>query len=164
MNIAVLSDSHDQWKHIEWAINIANKEQCSYLLFAGDLMSTPMLSYFKNFNGKCIFVLGNNDGEIQSLTRKIDEDDNWFLSKREYDGEIEDRKIFMSHYPNISTMAAKLGDYNICIYGHSHIYHQEVIGDTLLLNPGEIMGRKNNPTMATVDLNTLSVTKHTYET
>lgn len=137
-----MSDIHDRWDNFEKAIKITNDKGCEYLLFAGDFISPPGIKILKTFEGNTKFVWGNNEGEIMGFTRQLDALPNIELCGNIYDGKIDNLKIFMNHYPEPSILAAKTGDYDVSIYGHTHEYHHEEIGKTLLLNPGEIQGYK----------------------
>lgn len=140
MKLAIMSDSHDRWDHLEWAVNLANEKECSTLLFAGDFIAPPGLAVLGKFLGNVKFVWGNNDGEIQALTRKMDASEKIELAGDIYEGELGGVRIFMNHYPRPSELAAKSGEYDLVVFGHTHEYHEEKIGETWLLNPGEIQG------------------------
>ncbi len=142
MKIAIMSDSHDAWSNLSKAIEIANGEDCEYLLFAGDFMSPPGVPTFTKFQGKIVFVWGNNDGEKMGFTRLFDATNQIELAGDIYEGNLGGVKIFMNHYPKISELAAKSGEFDLCIHGHTHIYRNEMVGETLLVNPGEIQGYK----------------------
>jgi putative phosphoesterase len=138
MKIAIMSDSHDRWELLENAIEIANKESCEYLLFAGDLIAPPGLAVLEKFNGKVKFVWGNNEGEKLGLTRKMDASEKIELAGDIYEDQIDNVKIFMNHYPKIVDLASKTGNYDLCIYGHDHTYHESKVANTILVNPGAI--------------------------
>ncbi len=137
-----MSDSHDRWDHLEQAINQANDAGCTLLLFAGDLIAPPGLDVLETFNGDVKFVWGNNEGERVAMTRKMDASDKITLCDEIYDDTVDGIKIFMNHYPHVSRLAAKSGDYDVCIFGHTHQYHEEAVNNTLLINPGEIQGHR----------------------
>ncbi|MEO5351466.1 MAG: metallophosphoesterase family protein, partial [Magnetococcus sp. YQC-3] len=59
-----------------------------------------------------------------------------------FEAEIDGLKVFMNHYPRFVELAAKSGEFDLCIHGHTHIYREEKIGNTILINPGEIQGFK----------------------
>lgn len=134
-----MSDSHEHWDNLRHAISTANNG-CEVLLFAGDLMSSGEgLAALKTFNGSVHMVFWNNDGNIYKITRNS----QWTNVKIHgdiYEDTIDGMKILMNHYPKIVTWAAKSGDYDVCIYGHSHIYHYSTIGETQLINPWSIVG------------------------
>lgn len=159
-----MSDCHDNWLNLEKAVNIANQENCEYLLFAGDLIAPPMVQILEKFNGKIELVWGNNEGEKVALTRMFDSSEKITLhgvAKGDYyEGEIDGIKIFMQHYPKIVELAAKSGDYDLCIHGHNHLYSQSGVGHTLVLNPGEIQGLKTGePSFIIFDTKTKGAAK-----
>lgn len=142
MKIAIMTDSHDRWENLEKAVEIANKEGCEFLLFAGDLIAPPGIPVLEKFNGKVKFVWGNNEGERMGMTRKLDASERIELCGDVFEGSLGGISIFMSHYPRVAELAAKSGEFSLSIYGHTHGYKEEVIGSCLLLNPGEIQGSK----------------------
>lgn len=135
-----MSDSHDRWDHLEKAVDLANKEGCKLLLFAGDFIAPPGVSILEKFNGDVKFVWGNNEGEKVVLTRRLDDSKNIELCGDTYEGQINGVKIFMNHYPLFTELAAKSGNFDLCIFGHTHKYHTEKVNDCLMVNPGEIQG------------------------
>lgn len=140
MKIAIMSDSHDRWDHLEKAVNIANEEQCEVLLFAGDLITPPGIAVLEKFDGQVKFVWGNNEGERLGMTRKFDASNKLELCGDIFEGEIEGLKIYMNHYPRNAQLAAKSGEFDLCVFGHTHEYFEEKVGDVWLINPGEIQG------------------------
>lgn len=140
MKIAIVSDSHDRWDYLGEAVRVANENECEFLLFAGDLIAPPGIAILQQFKGKVIFVWGNNEGEIEGMTKKFSDSKNIELCGKAYAGEIGGLKVFMNHYPEISVLAAESGEYDLCVYGHDHEYFEGKKGDTILLNPGEIQG------------------------
>jgi putative phosphoesterase len=159
MKIAIISDSHDNWEVLEKAVNIANENNCEVLLFAGDLIAPPGISVLEKFNGKIKYVWGNNEGERLGITRKMDNSNKIELCGNIYEGQIDNIKIFMNHYPRISELAAKSKEFDLCIHGHTHIYGEENVGNTLLLNPGEIQGIKGKPSFVIFNTETKSTEK-----
>lgn len=135
-----MSDSHDRWDNLEKAVKIANEKGCKVLLFAGDFSAPPGIAILEKFNGDVKFVWGNNEAEKMGLTRKFDASKKIQLCGDIFEGEFEGVKIFMNHYPRIAELAAKSGEFDLCIYGHSHEYHHEIINKCLSINPGEIQG------------------------
>lgn len=138
MKIAILSDSHDSWGNLEKAINITNEKKCEVLLFAGDLIAPAGLERLKKFSGKVNIILGNNDGEKILLTRRAGASNNIKLFYDIYEETLGGIKVFMNHFPRFTELAAKSGEFDLCVFGHTHDYHHEQIGETLLVNPGAI--------------------------
>jgi len=65
--------------------------------------------------------------------------------------ELDGLKIAMNHYPKIARGLAASGRYDLVCYGHDHTAYEEWLGETLLLNPGEIMGLNGRSTLAILD-------------
>jgi hypothetical protein len=63
-------------------------------------------------------------------------------------------RIAVNHYPHIARPLAESGDYDAVFYGHDHTALVERVGDCLLLNPGEVMGRFGRSTFAWYDTET----------
>jgi hypothetical protein len=57
----------------------------------------------------------------------------------------------MTHYPHIAKALAANERYDLVCYGHSHEGEETMIGRTLLLNPGEVMGRLGEHSFALYD-------------
>jgi putative phosphoesterase len=55
------------------------------------------------------------------------------------------------HYNRLGAALAHSDLYDLVCYGHDHESHHEWVGGTLLLNPGEMMGRFDSPTYAIVN-------------
>ena len=51
---------------------------------------------------------------------------------------VEDIYLFLSHYTNLSKIAAKSGEFDAVFIGHSHIKSETKINDCLIVNPGEL--------------------------
>lgn len=146
MKIAIMSDSHDRWDYLEKAIEIAHEKGCELLLFAGDLIAPPGLAVLEQFKGKVKFVWGNNEAERVGMTRKMDTSKKIVLCGDVYEETVDGVRIFMNHYPRFVELAARSGEFDLCIFGHTHEYHDEMVGDCLLVNPGEIQGYKTGTT------------------
>ncbi|MCR4329768.1 MAG: YfcE family phosphodiesterase [Candidatus Roizmanbacteria bacterium] len=142
MKIAILSDSHDNWEKLKQGVESANKNKCRQLFFVGDLISPPGVSILEQFKGKVFMVFGNNEGEKVALTRLIDTSETITLTGDIYETTVDGIRFFMNHYPRISELAALSGEFDVCIHGHNHEYRNEKVGNTRLLNPGEIQGYK----------------------
>lgn len=117
------------------------------MLFAGDFMSPGGVKILEEFDGLVHFVLGNNDGELVGLTRLLDASKNITLHYKFGQSTLKETigglTFYMSHYPDFAKNASLSGNYQVCVYGHDHIYNEETLDNgTILLNPGELQGYK----------------------
>lgn len=161
MKIAILSDSHDNFCTISDAVKQANDANCEALLFAGDLVAPSALEYLCEFKGHIHFIWGNNEGEKAKITQMIEQNKNVILHGETMEEDVGGLKFFMTHYPRIGQIAAGFGGFDVVVYGHDHIYHEEKVGDTLLLNPGELHGQKRAATFMILDTETKTIEKIT---
>ena len=136
-----MSDSHDAYENIRKALDYFVLESVSVVLHLGDIVApTVYYDILQNYTDKLSFVLvfGNNDGEkahwiqIAAKDTKIDLQGGDF---REY--EIDDKKVFMTHYPEIAELAALSSKYDAVFFGHTHQKSKSRVNNTWLVNPGE---------------------------
>lgn len=151
MNIAIMSDAHDNWVNLDKAIDLAIKHDCELLLFAGDLIAPPMIDSLARFKCEVQIVWGNNEAEKLGIVNKAAATPNVKVAGDIYESEVAGIKIFMNHYPRTAELAAASGQFNLCIHGHTHDYRNEFIGETIILNPGELQGKRNKPSFAIFD-------------
>jgi hypothetical protein len=144
MKIAVLSDSHDNIWNLEKALGKLNNPEA--LLFLGDFCAPFSLKQIADaYKGPIHCVPGNNDGDMFLLmTIAVAAGNVTFhnpVGKLEFGG----RKIAITHYPEIGEGLAATGKHAAVFSGHTHEFMEQQVGQTLWLNPGEIMGRYGEP-------------------
>ncbi len=160
MKIAIVSDSHDAWVNLEKAITVANEVGCGALLHAGDFVTPSGIKVLSEFKGEVHMVWGNNEGEKVGFIKTVEKFDNIVHHGDVMEKEFGGLLFFMNHYPTFAKNAAESGKYDVSIFGHTHLYVNEQVGDTLLLNPGEIVGTKTGTsTMIIFDTQTKHVEK-----
>ncbi|MCR4710731.1 MAG: metallophosphatase family protein [Clostridia bacterium] len=121
--IGVIADTHG-------LIRPELKEQlktCDLILHAGDFCQPQVLEELKSLAPvRC--CRGNNDG--------------WWADGIPYTLTTEafGMKICLSHYRN--GLPSELTPFDLAVFGHSHRYLEERIGNTLLLNPGSCGPRR----------------------
>ncbi len=156
MRIAVCSDIHDNIWKLEAALPGMNRANA--LVFCGDFCAPFTLTQLaRGFEGPVHAVFGNNDGDQWLLLKMAEEAGNITLHGQLAELDLGGLSIAVSHYPEIARGLASSGLYDIVCYGHDHTLNEERIGDTLLLNPGEIMGRDGRSTYVIVDSDDRSV-------
>ena len=152
MKVAILSDAHDNIWKLGDLLEDVGRSGAGVLLFCGDLCAPFTLKQIgEGFGGPVHVVQGNNDGDVLYLTRIANGLDNvtWHgsFAYLEFDG----RKVAINHYPQIARDQALCGQYELVCYGHDHTANVESLGKTLLVNPGEVMGRFGKSTYAVYD-------------
>jgi len=150
MKIAILSDIHDNIWVLERVLD--EIDTADLLIFCGDFCAPFSLAMVaERFSGPIHCVAGNNDGDQLLLARVANQAGNVTLHGQFAELELAGRRVFVSHYPPIAEGIAACGKYDLVCYGHDHIAANRRLGETLLLNPGEVMGRFDRSTYAIYD-------------
>ncbi len=138
MKIAVVSDTHNNMANFKKAIEWINKEKIQLLLHCGDICSQETIDEAeKIFDGEMKFVKGNGDYNLD------------FPEKMEL--EFNGKNIAFTHFPDIAKKMAQSGKFDLVFYGHSHRAWDEKVGETHMINPGELAGQFYKPTFAVYD-------------
>ncbi len=157
MRIAICSDIHDNIWKLEAALPGMN--EANVLIFCGDFCAPFTLTQLgRGFEGPVHAVLGNNDGDQRLLLTKAEEVGNVELHGQFTELELGGLRVAVTHYPDIARGLAAGDRYDVVCYGHDHTLHEERVGGTLLVNPGEIMGRFGRSTYMLLDTTSRSVT------
>ncbi len=158
MKIGILSDSHDHVWNLRCAIEQAAESGVQEIIHCGDLVSPFLMEEFDRFPGHVHLIYGNNMGDPELLNMRIQERKDrvtfhgWF-------GELSHgpRNISFIHDPRLARKLARSGEYDLVCFGHTHFWHLEKMGKTILLNPGAVLGNKEPAGWALVDTGTLDV-------
>lgn len=137
MKIGIIADSHDAHTQVLKAVEIFNQKKVNYIFHAGDIVSPFTAKAFAKVEGaKFIAVFGNCDGEKLFLKQTI-EDFGGEIHERTYTGQIEQKRIFMTHVPTMLDEVIDSGHYDLVIYGHTHKQDIRKVTGTVVINPGE---------------------------
>lgn len=152
MQIAVMSDSHDNIWNMRRAVARIRSEGAELILHCGDFVAPFMLKELAAGGVPVHGVFGNNDGDQFQLSRMALTDfKDIHLHGPLADIDVNSFHIALTHYFMVAQGLARTGQYDLVCFGHSHEHHLETIGSTTLLNPGEIMGKDGPPTFCMVD-------------
>ncbi|MDQ1330569.1 MAG: uncharacterized protein QG578_832 [Thermodesulfobacteriota bacterium] len=152
MLIAVMSDSHDNIPNLRKAISIICKERAGMIIHCGDFTAPFMLQELEVAGIPVHGVFGNNDGDQYLLTKlSLTSLKNIVLHGLIGEVDAGGFPIAFTHQGMVGEGLASTAKYKMVCYGHSHLYLEKRIGETILLNPGEIMGKEGNPGFCMVD-------------
>jgi len=157
MRIGIISDTHDNiWR---LADALPHLQTSDAVLHCGDLISPFMIHRLGKGLGEIPVhaVWGNNDGDKRALTQVAGGYSNIHLHGDFVELDLGGLRIAINHYPEIGRALANSGQYDLVCYGHDHTAHQERIGETWLLNPGEVMGMNGNASLMIFDTGTRQV-------
>ncbi|MGE4519979.1 MAG: metallophosphoesterase [Desulfobacteraceae bacterium] len=162
MLTAIMSDSHDHLHMIEKALSICRQKKIEAIIHCGDFVAPFSLKLLASLNIPFYGVFGNNDGDrikMIEYTKTILK--NVRLYERFGDIKLNSRRIAFTHYFDTAKPLAKSGLYDLVCFGHSHTWYCKKMNTSVLLNPGEIMGKEGNPGFAVYNTKTNEITKVT---
>jgi putative phosphoesterase len=155
MLIGVLSDIHDHLDNLEWALGEFRARGIETLFFLGDFCSPIPSRVLGGYPGVVHCVFGNGDGDRFAIRGFASAGFEALKLHGEWaEVEVGGRKAALTHYPFYARALARTGDYDAVFSGHTHERHEEVLGDTLWVNPGEILGWKGPATCVVWDTET----------
>ena len=156
MKLAVLSDSHDNIWRLETALQqVSAQSDIEALLFLGDFCAPFSLKQISDaFSGPIHCVPGNNDGDMFLLMTIAAQAGNVTFHNPVGDLNFAGVRVAIAHYPEIAEGLAATGHYQAVFSGHTHVFMQIQVGNTLWVNPGEIMGRFGEPSFGIYETDT----------
>lgn len=165
MNIAIISDTHDNVPNLEKALKWMNKNNIEQIIHCGDLCAPSMIKEViaPNFKGKVHLIFGNV--EDRELTPKVAAQ---FKNIKHYgdQGElkVDNTRVAFVHFPEEAKKLAASGKYDFVFYGHTHkpwldsvktsSSKEEGIGNCRVVNPGTLAGMFQKATFAVLDTKT----------
>ena len=146
MQIAIISDSHDNIWNLRQALTLISDAGAGLIIHCGDFVAPFMLKELDQVGIPVHGVFGNNDGDQYLLTKLS----YTSVSRVTLHGlvgqlEVDGARICFTHEPVFAKGLASEKKYDLVCYGHTHEHLSRSIDDTLLLNPGEIMGKEGQP-------------------
>ncbi len=152
MLVAILSDSHDHIPNLDKAVTAANQADASFLIHCGDLISPFMLPILARFNGPVHLIYGNNAGDQHLISSRCG---NLFPDIRHHGVQgtitVGPLRIGFIHYPETAAGLAATGKYDVVCCGHNHRQGVERVGDCLIVNPGDLLGKDEPPGFMLLD-------------
>jgi len=152
MKIGVFSDVHDNITNLRTLLAHFADRGVTTLIFCGDFCSPIPVREMGAFQGEIHCVFGNGDGDRFTMQTVASRDATNVILHGEYaDLAFEGVRIAVTHYPFYARALARTGEYQAVFSGHTHVFHEERLGDCLWLNPGEVLGWKGPATCVLYD-------------
>lgn len=164
MKVGVISDSHDNLPNLRYALKAIAARNVQTLFHCGDLISPFVTKELGTFPGEVHCVFGNNDGD-RFLALKVG---GQAAENVTHYGEfgfvtVDGHKIGFTHYHEYAKGFAAAGLCDAAFFGHTHVHHEERVGDVLVLNPGELLGLMGKPSFCVYDTETRSFERTVFD-
>lgn len=161
MKVGILADSHDHLSNLITARERLREAGVEAAIHCGDFCAPFVLEELQDLGVPVHGVFGNVDGDPYRMEKLAQERlGNIHLHGELAELELGGRSFAVTHYPAIADGLARSGKYDVVCYGHVHDAETRRVGKCLVVNPGEIMGRKGRPTFAVLDTDALEVELH----
>ena len=149
MQIAIISDIHNNEINLDKVLRHCTEQKIETIICCGDLASREILEIMNdNFSGEIYYTFGNADyTELREL-EDLKKYRNTFLFKEFGEAMFDKKSVAFTHYPNIARKLSLTKKYTFVFYGHTHKPWEEMIGHCKLLNPGNVAGEIYLPTFA----------------
>ena len=133
--VGIVSDTHDNEEAVEEAVRILRQRGVEDLIHCGDVMAASTVQLFSGFRFRV--CLGNNDS-ARELTAAAERIGGAYAER--LDLQIGGKRFFAAHGDREGPLekAARSGDFDYVLYGHSHRRDDRRIGRTRLINPGAL--------------------------
>jgi len=159
MILSVMSDTHDHIWNLRKALELIKERGAEAIIHCGDFVAPFMLKELEQAAIPVHGVFGNNDGDQYLLTKlSMTELSSITLYGLLGELELDGFRVAFTHYRPVADGLVATGRFDLVCFGHSHEAFLDKKGETVLLNPGEVMGKDGFPGFYFVD--TLS---RTYE-
>lgn len=139
MRVGLISDTHDHRIRIREAIATLNRAGVAAVFHGGDYCSPFAVRDLGELDAPLHGITGNNDGDVYEIGKAFAEigaklESQWWAT------EIDGRRFLVMHEPRGVMDVAAADDYDVIVYGHTHESDERRVGDTLVVNPGEVCG------------------------
>lgn len=156
MTIAVMSDLHDNVADWQMIVQVLADKKISTLINCGDTCAPAMLKEMsQTFNGDIHTVFGNVADREQE-TALAEELKNVIHHGERGGVNMAGKRIGFNHFPAVAEAMARSGEFDLVCHGHTHLKRWEKIGECYILNPGTAGGMFQYPSIALVDLVTMT--------
>ncbi|MGD8592334.1 MAG: metallophosphoesterase family protein [Gammaproteobacteria bacterium] len=166
MKICILSDSHDNRKLLDIAVEDAKAAGAQAVLHCGDVVAPTTLRVLQKHGLPVHVIHGNNTGDLYNMAMLAQEPDSVVNFHGQDAGlELAGRKIFLVHYPHYARALSTTGEWDLVCCGHDHKVEISRVSNikqstTLLINPGTVGGVGAEPTYVMGDLATMDFEIH----
>lgn len=141
MKIAVLSDIHENYHNLVLFCEKVKTMEIDQVIFLGDFCNKGMAKILASTKLPTFAIWGNNDAQKMEISHITEMYPNFktSLTENTFDFfELDGRKFFLTHWPNLVDSMVKSGDFDAVFYGHTHRFENYKFKNCLVLNPGEI--------------------------
>jgi len=165
MKVCILSDSHDNIPLLCAAAADAKQRGAEAILHCGDIVAPSTLKKLLSYELPIHAIHGNNTGDLYMLGKLSHQSNNLIhYYGQDASFSLDNREIFLVHYPHYARAMAVTGDYDLVCCGHTHEVFVDRVDNikgyqTVVCNPGTVGGVGMAATYLLSDLETMTFEK-----
>ena len=165
MKIGIFSDIHDRTDHLEPAMRQMHRQGCGHFIFLGDCTTPESFRLLLELTqGHPLdAVPGNNDYELPVMDQMAAASPAARLHPGHAVITRYGMNLSLSHYPKYAWQEVRKGHVDAALYGHTHQALQEMAGNCLIANPGELQGRTGRLGFGILDTDSRTMNLHTLD-
>lgn len=144
MKIAIISDIHENFHNIVLFLKQVKVYNIKKIIFLGDFINNGIAKILASSDVPVFAIWGNNDWDRVAITKtSLSKNSNMTVWFDTYDFlNIDNRKIFITHYPLLAKPMAMSWEFDAVFYWHDHKKNLDKINDCTIVNPWEISAHK----------------------
>lgn len=144
MKIAIISDIHENNYNLVSFYEYIEDKNIEQILCLWDIMNNWVAKLLAFSWLPVHMVWGNNDWEKVAITKtSLHKNSKLTVAATSFDTiEIDNKKIFLSHYPMLAKPMAKSWDFDVVFFGHTHKKMITEQRGCLIVNPWELSAHK----------------------
>ena len=165
MKIGIFSDIHDRTNHLEQAMHRMLRLGCGHFIFLGDCTTPESFRRLLELaQGLPLDVVpGNNDYDLLAMHQMAAASPAARLHPEHAVITRYRMKLSLSHDPRYAWQEVRKGHVDAALYGHTHQALQEMAGNCLIANPGELQGRTGRLGFGILDTDSRTMNLHTLD-
>lgn len=152
--MGIISDTHDNIKYVQKAVQIFKEHNVEAVIHAGDLISPFMVDYFQPFAPNFYLCSGNNKGDTNMIKAKMQTLGKFFADVGVFSLAGKEFIVYHGTIPTIVNAFLTSQQYDYIITGHTHQKRIHSVGRTTLINPGKAFFDPKQPDSTIAILNT----------
>jgi len=141
MKVGIISDTHDDLRNLEAALEILEAAGVTNILHCGDVCGPGAIRLLMGLNGWV--AEGNMDRQL-GLAQAVEETFGHGRLAWLHHPTLDGFPLAMIHGDNEEVLGNIItsGQYAYVFYGHTHRRRDQTIGRTRVINPGALGGRR----------------------
>ena len=165
MKIGIFSDIHDRTDHLEPAMRQMHRQGCGHFIFLGDCTTPESFRLLLELTQGLPLdaVPGNNDYELPVMDQMAAASPAARLHPGHAVITRYGMNLSLSHYPKYAWQEVRKGHVDAALYGHTPQALQEMAGNCLIANPGELQGRTGRLGFGILDTDSRTMNLHTLD-